>query len=946
MFLTVNFERPQPPGLLATRVNKYVSMNSSSTYLHPEYPPACYEDGMRTAVFALRYADQLIDLNVQLCFSLFHVYDLDCSSTMTISLYGKAMKTGTVPSKEGLPLSSFKRLVRKRYRLNSILLPCVTCFSEHISYTFFSHLSTIISWYPAEVLTVPDDKITALLSQKMDSLDGFLRLIISAEKTLQRDDLVSISDAQPRRCASLERITNDLDELLSPPIPTVADSVQVLNSALFNSSQRTIDITLSQESSTPMHTSERLPGGECELSIPMNNTDTLSGGEHMLLEGPAHLKKLLLQTDYLIDRLDFATLKRSTLIFFKLFYLNKIAGVCTTGLLDTYSQKYTELTEERLDSIYLSECKKYTKLILESSEVSLATMVYDTLTTQFESQLHISPLDSSFRNKGATGPSSMLEDLQGYQAPIIRQKSVESVSNISDTSIHSCSSNSTDTYTSDSIKVLLEQEALKLKATKNSAAYLLRCYLQPITRDSIETGSPSRKKQQRASSKGFRAKREPLHANTIPATLNSMDNHKKKGTNIEAAMMKTIKDSMALANAKFNDIPQEHQDFQPPSSLLPTSSINYTRNLLLLIESYRDSSFPIELIWSPDSSLHVFTFPPILSISANTCKDLGPIARNINGSPSIADMIKQKRQSKDLYVFAHGYRGTYCDLRLMSNCILQYAVIHGTMQKHWFPKQPCVLLSKSYQKYTQCSILELGVKLAEEIRNYIQTRKVNIGRINMIGHSMGCLIIEACILSSAFCGFLDLLNKAVFLNGPLAGAIGGNGLVKFGMTIMSSNNKEVSLRELMGGKLTKKQIECIYYHYPFMKNINCDANLLKELTNMPLLEILAKYSNLNKFKSIYMISSLQDGYVDFRSALLLPDSKGKGSNKDKYQLFLDKVAKVPTRRLLYDLSVLDPLLHGSTKMDRKTGRDAHIAHMSDYNLTHTIVQDVFGKDIS
>lgn len=87
---------------------------------------------------------------------------------------------------------------------------------------------------------------------------------------------------------------------------------------------------------------------------------------------------------------------------------------------------------------------------------------------------------------------------------------------------------------------------------------------------------------------------------------------------------------------------------------------------------------------------------------------------------------------------------------------------------------------------------------------------------------------------------------------------------------------------------------------------------MKELTSVPLLEIL-QHSNLGRFKSIYMISSLQDGYVDFRSALLLPDGKSKGPEKEKHHIFLDKVAKVPTKRLLYDLSVMDPMLQGSTK---------------------------------
>lgn len=945
MFFTVNFERPQPQGLVATRVNKCVAMNSSNTYLHPEYPPACYEDGIRTAVFALRYADQLIDLNVQLCFSLFHIYDLDCSATITISLYGKAQKTGTMPSKEELPLSSFKRLVKKRYRLNSILLPCISCFSEHISYTFFSHLSTIISWYPVEVLTISEDKIMDLLSQKTESLDEIIKLLTRAEKTLQLDDLVSIFDAQPKKSASLERITNDLDELLSPQIITVTDSVQVLNSALFNSSQKTIDMVFSQESSTPVHTSERLPGDESKLSIQTTNTGDLLRREHLFLESPAHLKKLLSYTDYLIDRLDFTILKQSTLIFFKLFYLNTVAGVCTTGLLDTYSKKYNELTEDRLNLLYLLECKKYTKLILESSEASLATMIYDTLTNQFESKLHISSLESPFRKSGSMEHNSMVEDLQSYQAPIIGQKSVKSVSNLLDTSTHSFSSNNADISISDSMKSLLEQETVKFKATQTSAAYLLRCYLQSATRDSIDDDTFSEKKLQRASSKGFKMKKGSVLTNTAPSILEIKNNNKKGGTDIEVAMMKTIKDSMTLYNVTLTNRFMENKVTQLPPSLLPNSNINSTKALVLLIEDYRKSSFPLELIWNPDSSLHVFTFPPIFTLSTNVDRLMNQITKNTKESPSIADMVRQKRQSKDLYVFAHGYRGTYCDLRLMSNCILQYAVIRGTMQKHWFPKQPCILLSKSYQKYTQCSILELGIKLAEEIRDYIQTRKVNIGSINMVGHSMGCLIIEACILSSTFSGFLHLLNKAVFLNGPLAGAKGGNGLVKFGMTIMSSNNKEVSLRELMGGRLSKKQIEYMYYNYPFLKNIASDAELLKEVTSTPLLEVLAKYSNLHKFQSIYMISSLQDGYVDFRSALLLPDNKGKGSNKDKNQLFLEKVTRVPTKRILYDLSVLSPLLQGSTRMDRRTGRDAHIAHMSDYNLMHTIVQYVFGKDI-
>lgn len=180
--------------------------------------------------------------------------------------------------------------------------------------------------------------------------------------------------------------------------------------------------------------------------------------------------------------------------------------------------------------------------------------------------------------------------------------------------------------------------------------------------------------------------------------------------------MKTIKDSMASSNAKFNDVSQEHQTPSLPPSLLSISDTNSTKGLLLLVERYRDDLFPIELIWgsdSPSRCVYISSYP--ISYK-NVHKDIRSVPMNIEEQPSITDLVRQKRQSRDLYVFAHGYRGTYCDLRLMSNCLMQYAIVHGTMQKQWFPKQPHVLLSRSYQEHTQSSILELGIKLAEEIR--------------------------------------------------------------------------------------------------------------------------------------------------------------------------------------------------------------------------------------
>lgn len=149
-------------------------------------------------------------------------------------------------------------------------------------------------------------------------------------------------------------------------------------------------------------------------------------------------------------------------------------------------------------------------MILESSEASIAAVAYDTLTHYFESKLPISSLEDSPKSKSFAEPSSTIEDPQERRAPIIKQKSVNSVSTALNTSTHNCSPDKVDLYTSDYMKALLERETIKLKAIQNKAKHLLSHTLQPDAYSSAERDSGPEKKRQKASSRAFRAKEDPV----------------------------------------------------------------------------------------------------------------------------------------------------------------------------------------------------------------------------------------------------------------------------------------------------------------------------------------------------------------------------------------------------------------------------------------------------
>lgn len=88
-----------------------------------------------------------------------------------------------------------------------------------------------------------------------------------------------------------------------------------------------------------------------------------------------------------------------------------------------------------------------------------------------------------------------------------------------------------------------------------------------------------------------------------------------------------------------------------------------------------------------------------------------------------------------LFVLQHGFQGNSIDMRLLKNNL---SILHP---------DGIFLSCQSNEDQTEGDILEMGVRLAEEVKNYIQQfcPITCLARISFIGHSLGGLIIRAAL---------------------------------------------------------------------------------------------------------------------------------------------------------------------------------------------------------
>ncbi len=88
-----------------------------------------------------------------------------------------------------------------------------------------------------------------------------------------------------------------------------------------------------------------------------------------------------------------------------------------------------------------------------------------------------------------------------------------------------------------------------------------------------------------------------------------------------------------------------------------------------------------------------------------------------------------------MIVLCHGFQGNSFDLRLFKNNI-----------SYLYP-DTMFLCASSNEDMTDGEIAQMGVRLANEVKNYIDEwiPGNNLGRLSFIGHSMGGLIIRCAL---------------------------------------------------------------------------------------------------------------------------------------------------------------------------------------------------------
>ena len=200
-----------------------------------------------------------------------------------------------------------------------------------------------------------------------------------------------------------------------------------------------------------------------------------------------------------------------------------------------------------------------------------------------------------------------------------------------------------------------------------------------------------------------------------------------------------------------------------------------------------------------------------------------------------------------MFVLVHGFQGNSCDMRLLKNNL---SLMHP---------DAIFLSSSSNEDQTEGDIFEMGERLANEVKQYIQSfcPVSCLARISFIGHSLGGIIIRAALPHLE--EFKDKFYTYMSLSSPHMGYMyNSNKLFDAGMWFLKKWRKSKCLLQL--SMTDAKNIE--------------DTAIYK----------LSLSTGFTWFKNVVLVSSYQDQYVPFDSARIQickkasDDTRGKGNH--------------------------------------------------------------------
>ena len=152
-----------------------------------------------------------------------------------------------------------------------------------------------------------------------------------------------------------------------------------------------------------------------------------------------------------------------------------------------------------------------------------------------------------------------------------------------------------------------------------------------------------------------------------------------------------------------------------------------------------------------------------------------------------------------LLVLVHGFQGTHHDMRFLRNQILLQC------------PNAQIMISSSNEDHTEECIFEMGQRLANEVRQYINSFCMTsyLGKISFIGHSIGGLIIRAALphladFSSKFFTYLSFGSPHLGYN------YSKSRLITAGVWFLQKWSQSKSLSQLAMNDNVKIEDTCLY----------------------------------------------------------------------------------------------------------------------------------------
>lgn len=280
------------------------------------------------------------------------------------------------------------------------------------------------------------------------------------------------------------------------------------------------------------------------------------------------------------------------------------------------------------------------------------------------------------------------------------------------------------------------------------------------------------------------------------------------------------------------------------------------------------------------------TYTKNMSKNIETTKFIdNDLRQKTNNTSQVIEPKHDNNLGLHLIVLVHGFEGNSNDMRILKN---EIGLINPSI---------VFLPSSANQDDTGADIIQMGKKLATEVKSYIKewNNGLIFKKISFIGHSIGGVIIRAALPNLE--EFKDKFWFYLSLSSPHLGYVFSDStLIKTGMWVLKRWKGSKSLEQ-------------------FMQNDNKDLN-------ETCLYKLSEYNGLNWFKYVYLLSSHQDNYSPYESSRIQINNLSNDIKADNYKNMACNILSKLTNNTLKRIDV--NFVIQEKNFDTFIGRTAHI----------------------